>query len=222
MDRPLRLIAPNPVDELARTIEALLVVASQPLSERRARRRPPTTTPSGSRRRWRCSASATARVAAASCSSTSPAAGRSAPRARRPRRARRLFERPGRARALAGGARDARDRRLPRPVLAPRDRPDPRRRTPTASSPGSSSAACSPRPAARASFGARPLPDDPALRARLRARVARRAAAPRRPRRRRGRDPRAASRSVAESARRAELDLPGAAAEERDALALDE
>ena len=32
MDRPLRLIATNPVDELARTIEALLVVASQPLT----------------------------------------------------------------------------------------------------------------------------------------------------------------------------------------------
>lgn len=32
MDRPLRLIAQNPVDRLARTIEALLVVASQPLS----------------------------------------------------------------------------------------------------------------------------------------------------------------------------------------------
>jgi segregation and condensation protein B len=31
-DRPLRLIAGNPVDALARTIEALLVVASQPLS----------------------------------------------------------------------------------------------------------------------------------------------------------------------------------------------
>ncbi len=33
MDRPLRLIATNPADELARTIEALLVVASRPLSE---------------------------------------------------------------------------------------------------------------------------------------------------------------------------------------------
>jgi segregation and condensation protein B len=33
LDRALRLIAPNPVDELARTIEALLVVASQPLTE---------------------------------------------------------------------------------------------------------------------------------------------------------------------------------------------
>jgi segregation and condensation protein B len=32
MDRPLRLIASNPVDQLARTVEALLVVASQPLT----------------------------------------------------------------------------------------------------------------------------------------------------------------------------------------------
>lgn len=32
MDRPLRLIASNPVDTLARTVEALLVIASQPLS----------------------------------------------------------------------------------------------------------------------------------------------------------------------------------------------
>jgi segregation and condensation protein B len=32
VDSPLRLIAPNPVDRLARTIEALLVVASAPLS----------------------------------------------------------------------------------------------------------------------------------------------------------------------------------------------
>jgi segregation and condensation protein B len=32
MDRPLRLIATNPVDALARTVEALLVVAPQPLS----------------------------------------------------------------------------------------------------------------------------------------------------------------------------------------------
>ena len=31
MDRPLRLIASNPLDQLARTVEALLVVASQPL-----------------------------------------------------------------------------------------------------------------------------------------------------------------------------------------------
>jgi segregation and condensation protein B len=32
VDRPLRLISTNPVDTLARTVEALLVVASQPLS----------------------------------------------------------------------------------------------------------------------------------------------------------------------------------------------
>jgi segregation and condensation protein B len=32
MDRPLRLITTNPVDRLARTVEALLVVASQPLT----------------------------------------------------------------------------------------------------------------------------------------------------------------------------------------------
>jgi segregation and condensation protein B len=32
MDRTLRLISTNPVDELARTVEALLVVASQPLA----------------------------------------------------------------------------------------------------------------------------------------------------------------------------------------------
>jgi segregation and condensation protein B len=32
LERPLRLIESNPVDELARTVEALLVVASQPLT----------------------------------------------------------------------------------------------------------------------------------------------------------------------------------------------
>ncbi len=32
MDRPLRLITSNPVDQLARTLEALLVIASSPLS----------------------------------------------------------------------------------------------------------------------------------------------------------------------------------------------
>jgi segregation and condensation protein B len=32
MDRPLRLVAANPLDQLARTLEALLVVASQPLT----------------------------------------------------------------------------------------------------------------------------------------------------------------------------------------------
>ena len=32
MDRPLRLISSNPVEELARTIEAVLVIAAAPLS----------------------------------------------------------------------------------------------------------------------------------------------------------------------------------------------
>ena len=32
MDRPLRLITANPLDQLARTLEALLVVASAPLA----------------------------------------------------------------------------------------------------------------------------------------------------------------------------------------------
>jgi segregation and condensation protein B len=32
VDRPLRLITPHPVEELARTVEALLVVAAQPLA----------------------------------------------------------------------------------------------------------------------------------------------------------------------------------------------
>ena len=32
MDRPLRLITANPLDQLARTLEALLVIASQPLT----------------------------------------------------------------------------------------------------------------------------------------------------------------------------------------------
>ena len=36
MERPLRLISSNPVDQLARTVEALLVVASQPLVGRGA------------------------------------------------------------------------------------------------------------------------------------------------------------------------------------------
>jgi len=34
MDSPLRLIASNPVDRLARTVEALLVIAAKPLSVR--------------------------------------------------------------------------------------------------------------------------------------------------------------------------------------------
>ena len=90
LERPLRLIPTETTQsaELARTIEALLVVASQPLSledlqsacEADARARSAT--------RSSCSASATPRDRAGSCSSTSPEGGRSARRATRPRRAR--------------------------------------------------------------------------------------------------------------------------------------
>ena len=41
MDRPLRLITASPVDRLARTVEALLVVASQPLSVEQLAEEPP-------------------------------------------------------------------------------------------------------------------------------------------------------------------------------------
>ena len=87
VDRPLRLITASPVDQLARTIEALLVVASQPLTVGGARRG------GGGRARARrdgaraARASATARGGAGSCSSRSRAVGPSAPRARRRRRA---------------------------------------------------------------------------------------------------------------------------------------
>ena len=125
MDRPLRLVVSNPVEELARTIEALLVVASL-RSPRRSSSRRPATSRTACPRRSKYWPSATARDAAGSCSSTSPAASRSAPRARRPRRARGSST----GRSSGGcqrGARDARDRRLPRAVHPARHRPDPRR-----------------------------------------------------------------------------------------------
>ena len=127
MDRPLRLITANPVDQLARTVEALLVVASAPLSRRGARA-------GGGRRRRAGRARARAALG-----SLSRGPERDRPRARRgwlrvPRLARGRgglrapVRAAGRARALAGRARDARDRRLPRPVQPAGDRPDPRRR----------------------------------------------------------------------------------------------
>ena len=98
MDRPLRLISTDtivgtPIDALARTIEALLVVASQPLSVEELAE-PPTTTPSASRRRSGCSASATARAGAGSCSSACRAATPSAPSREAAEACGRLFERP--------------------------------------------------------------------------------------------------------------------------------
>ena len=94
VDRPLRLISANPLDQLARTLEALLVVASQPLPVEELAAR--------GRRRRRADrdragpalASATARAAAGSCWRRSPAATPSGPPARRRRPARASFERP--------------------------------------------------------------------------------------------------------------------------------
>ena len=190
MDRPLRLVASNPVDELARTIEALLVVASAPLARATSSRTRPATTPSASPTRSSCSASATAKGAAGSCSSTSRAAAPSAPREAAADACARLFERP----VERGLSRAALETLAIVAYLGPCTRPEiarirgvsadaavagPRRARPRRRG--------RPRPRVRR----RPLRDDAALRARLRARVARGAAAGRRRRRRRGADPRA-------------------------------
>ena len=170
-------------------VEALLVVASQPLPVEELRRR-------GRGRRlaveltpWSSWASATPRRRAGSCSSTSPAAGRFARRPQRrmlargcsrsrPRRAcRKLHSRLSRSSPTSGRS-PARDRTDPRRQRRRRRR-RPRR------------ARADRRGRARERVRRDPLSHDVSLRARLRARVARRAAARRRPRRRRGRDPRA-------------------------------
>ena len=128
MDSPLRLIASNPLDQLARTLEALLVVASAPLSVEELAEAADDNTgadrgaPSG----W--SASATPKGAAGSCSSTSRAAGRSAPPREATEACARLFDKPGAAEPLASGAGDARDRGVPRAVLAAGHRSHPGRR----------------------------------------------------------------------------------------------
>ena len=153
VDRPLRLISDRhdrrtPIDALARTVEALLVVASQPLTvdelveatEDDAER---IETALGLlRERY-------ARAAAGSCWSTSPAATRSARRARPPRRAgacssgpssaasRRRRSRRSRSSPTSGRSRAPRSRGS---AASPRTRPSRR----------SSSAGSSPRPAARA------------------------------------------------------------------------
>ena len=127
VDRPLRLIAANPLDQLARTIEALLVVASAPLpvqelaeaadddpGARRGRARPRRRAlPRGAQRR---------RARARRRRLGVPRLPRGRGGVRAPVRA------AGAAQPLAGCARDARHRRLPRPLLAPGHRPHPRRR----------------------------------------------------------------------------------------------
>ena len=132
MDRPLRLISTDtivgtPIDALARTLEALLVVASQPLTTDELAEAAARTTRSGSRRR---SGSLRERY---SEGRSGIVLERVVGRLRVPRRARgRRGLRPavraaGRAWPLAGRARDARDRRVHGAGLAARDRADPRR-----------------------------------------------------------------------------------------------
>ena len=147
MERPLRLIAANPVEELARTIEALLVVASQPLTvddlaeatdDERERVDAALELLCERYREGRSGivlehvaggwAFRASREAAAACA--------------------RLFERPVERGPLAGGARDARGRRLPRAVLPAGDRADPRRQRRRRRRRASSSAGWSPRRAA--------------------------------------------------------------------------
>ena len=120
MDSTLRLIAANPVDRLARTVEALLVVASAPLSVeelREATQDDPERieTALGLLRR-----ALSAKVAAGSCSRHVAGGLRVPGEPRRRRGMRAALRAPGRARPLAGGARDARDRGLPRALLAAR------------------------------------------------------------------------------------------------------
>ncbi len=88
----------------------------------------------------------------------------------------------GRARPDAGGAGDARDRRLPRALHATGDRPHPRRQRRRRSSTGLLERGLLAEDGRDEALGARALPHDAALRARLRARLARRAAPHRRPR----------------------------------------
>ena len=126
MDRPLRLITANPLDQLARTLEALLVVASALLSVDELTEAA-TMTPAASGWRWGCSLSAIARVGVGSCSVTSRAGTPSARRAMPQPRASACSS----ARLTAASRRrrsDACDRRLPRAVQQARDRTYPRRR----------------------------------------------------------------------------------------------
>ena len=121
VERPLRLIAANPVDSLARTLEALLVVASQPLGVAElaeaagdeVERVETALGLLGERYREGRSGIVLEQVAggwAFRASREAAEALRSALRA------------AGGAESLPGCARDARGRRLPGPVLAPGDR----------------------------------------------------------------------------------------------------
>ena len=192
MDRPLRLITANPVDQLARTLEALLVVASAPLSVEELADAAADDVRSGSSSRSASSPTGSARAAAGSCSSTSPAATPSAPPARQPRRARACSS--GRSSAASRRRRSRRSRSSPTSARAAgRRSPASAASPPTRPSPACSSAGLIAEAGRDDGAGRRrPLPDDAAVRAGLRARERRRAAAPRRPGRDRRGHPRAA------------------------------
>ena len=126
MERPLRLITTGPLDGLARTLEALLVVAAQPLTAedlavaadddvgaRRAGPRAP---------RWSVRRGAQRHRPRARCRRIC------VPRlARRGRCVRATVRAPGRARPFAGRARDARRDRVSGAVQPSGRRADPRR-----------------------------------------------------------------------------------------------
>ena len=140
MDRPLRLVASNPVDELARTIEALLVVASAPLSEQElaeATGDDPANVADAlellaERYREGRSGIVLEHVAGGFAFRASRAAAEACAR---------LFERPVERGLIAGGARDAGHHRLHRaPAPGPRSRGS-AASTPTPPSRASSSAA---------------------------------------------------------------------------------
>ena len=193
MDRPLRLISTNPVDALARTVEALLVIASQPLSVDElveataddAERIETALGLLGERYREGRSgivlehvaggyAFRAAREAADACA--------------------RLFERPMERGLSQAALETVADRRLPRPV----SRPEIARIRGVAADSAVASLlerASSPRRAGRAVRRRGALSRDAAVRARVRPREPRGAAPARRPRRRSAGDSRALARS---------------------------
>ena len=125
MERPLRLIPSSPVEELARTIEALLVVASQPLPVEDLA----TATEDDRERIEEALELLGARYAEGRSGIVlEHVAGGWAFRASRDAAELRPSVRAaGRTRHLAGGDGGAGGRRVPRPVLPSGDRADPRR-----------------------------------------------------------------------------------------------
>ena len=189
MDSPLRLIANNPLDQLARTIEALLVVASAPLSVEELAEAADDHTERVEaalglvRERYTEGRSGIVleHVASGWAFRVGPRGGGGVRAALREACA---------AESLPGVARDARDHRVPRAVLTAGHRSHPRRRC----------RLCGREPRrARADHGVGPrrcrrrrrdqVPHDAALRARVRAREPVAAAAARRRRCRHAADP---------------------------------